>query len=182
VHEGEFLAAGAEVALLVDPSRLEGELLLDPIEAADAVLGAPVVVSSPTQPGTTFEGRVTFVGDVLDPRSSRLPVRVTIEDPGGLLRPGAIAEYAVAVGPPREVATVPEHAVTRRLGHMQVFVVVDGVARARSVVLGGVRDGNAEILEGLDEGERVVVEGLARVIEGRPVRVVVEAGDEDEGS
>lgn len=176
-QEGEYLAAGAVVGTLVDPSRLEADLLLDPVEARGVVVDASVTVRTPTLPGASFEGRVAFVGDVLDPRSSRLPVRVSIDDPEHRLRPGAIADYEISIGEPREVIRLPEVALSRRMGRTQVFVVIEGVAQTRAVTVGETQDGEVEILDGLSQGEQVVVEGGERVVAGEAVRVVPEASD-----
>jgi len=181
VLEGDYVRPGTEVAVLVDPQSLEAELLLDPIEAADAEVGAAVRVAARSRPDEAFSGQVAFVGHVLDPRSRRLPVRVSIEDPDGRLRPGTIASFEVAVGAERPVVLVPEHAVQRRMGQTQVFVVEEGTARARDVRLGEVYGGSAEILEGLAAGDRVIVAGIERVADGRPVRVVEDATAAGEG-
>lgn len=172
VNVGEYLGPGAEVAILVDRSSLEAELLLDPVEARATTAQSEVMVRT-TGPGAqTFIGRVTFVGEVLDPRSRRLPVRVAIDDPEGVLRPGEVATFDVPVGASRDVVLLPERAITRRVGRTQVFVVADGVATARDVRLGDVRGGEAEILEGLRASENVVVGGVDRVVSGATVRVV----------
>ncbi len=135
------------------------------------------------QPDEVFEGRITFVGEVLDPRTRRLPVRASIDDPQGLLRPGEVTSFEVEVGDPRELAVLPERSVQDRMGRTQVFVVSDDVAHARDVVVGEVREGRAEILSGLRPGERVVVAGAERVVADRPVRVVTTVADGDhEGS
>lgn len=178
VNEGEYLGPGAEVAVLVDRTRLEAELLLDPVEGAAAREGGEVTVRTAAHE-EPFTGRITFVGRVLDPRSRRLPVRVAIDDPEHLLRPGEVATFGVAVGPPRPLVLLPERALARRMGQDLVFVVVDGVARARTVEVGDVRDGRAEILEGLEDGERVVVGGVDRVVDGAPVQVVEPDADRE---
>jgi membrane fusion protein (multidrug efflux system) len=183
VREGEYVRPGTDVAVLVDPASLEAELLLDPVAAADVREGARVAVHAASHPDERFEGRLTFVGDVLDPRSRRLPVRAAIEDRQALLRPGEIATFEVDVGEPREVAVLPERAVEVRMGRAQVFLIRDDRAVARDVVLGEVREGRAEIVSGLEPGDRVVVEGVERVVDGEPVRVITAVADGDrEGS
>ena len=189
VLEGDYVRPGTEVAVIVDPEGLEAELLLDPVEAADTEVGASVAVVARSRPDETFRGTVTFVGRVLDPRSRRLPLRVSIEDPERALRPGSVATFDVSVGPARPAVLVPEHSVQRRMGRTLVFTVeaegsraegaggprtTTGVARAREVRVGEVRGGLAEVLEGLDAGDEVIVAGIERVIEGGPVRVVAE--------
>lgn len=180
INIGEYLRPGAEVAVLVDRTQLEAELLLDPSEANQAAVGDRVTMETPTLEGRVFEGHVTSVGEVLDPRTRRLPVRVAIDDAEGAVRPGGVAEFAVAIGEPRPVSLLPADAVSRRMGQTQVFVVVDGAAVARTVVLGGQQETVVEVLSGLDVGERAIVSGIERVVAGEPVRVVDEPPEDSE--
>jgi len=182
VNVGEFVAAGTEVAILVNRDALEAELLLDPVEAAEARVDDRVTLTVPEHDDRVFEARVDFVGDVLDPRSRRLPLRVAIDDPDDAIRPGSVGAFEVSVGAPRDVVLLPDGAVQRRMGRSQVFVVTDGVAEARDVEIAQISDGRAEVTNGLADGEEVVIEGLERVVAGRAVRVVTDLAAQDEGA
>lgn len=171
VREGEFVSSGTVVATLVDRSRLEAELLLDPEESAGVRVGAPVVVRATRD--RVVSGAVASVGEVLDPRTSRLPVRVEIDDPGGTLLPGEVARFEVAVGAAQEAIVLPESAVVRRDGRTLVFVVEDGRAEARPIRIGRRQASEAEVLDGaLRAGDAVIVAGLERVEDGEAVRIV----------
>jgi RND family efflux transporter MFP subunit len=176
VREGEFVSPGTVVGVLVDRSRLEAELLLDPEEGAGVSVGGEVVVRATRD--RVFSGTAVSVGDVLDPRTSRLPVRVEIADPAGALLPGEVAEFRLAVGAPRDTLVLPENAVVRRDGRTLVFVVEDGRAEARPVRVRRRRSAEAEILDGeLRPGDVVIVAGLERVEDGGAVRVVDRSPD-----
>jgi RND family efflux transporter MFP subunit len=174
VNVGEFVAPGTEVAVLVDPEGIEAELLVDPIEGAAARVGDRVTFTVAQHEGRVFEAHVDFVGDFLDPRTRRLPLRVAIDDPDGAIRPGSIGAFEVSVGDARDVVFLPENAIQRRMGLTQVYVVEDGVARARDVQLGEVARGHAEVLRGLANGDQVVVDGASRVVVGSVVTVVTD--------
>jgi RND family efflux transporter MFP subunit len=175
-REGEFVSPGAEVAVLVDRTRLEAELLLDPEEGAGVSEGGEVTVRATRD--RVFSGTAVFVGEVLDPRTRRLPVRVRIADPDGALLPGEVATFHVAVGPPREAIVLPESAIVRRHGRTLVFVVKDDRAEARTVRVGPIRASEAEVLDGaLSPGETVIVRGTERIEDGGVVRVVDDSPD-----
>ena len=176
VREGEFVSAGTEVAVLVDRTRLEAELLLDPEEGAGVSEGGEVIVRATR--GRVFSGTAVFVGEVLDPRTRRLPVRVRIADPDGALLPGEVATFHMAVGPSREVILLPENAIVRRHGRTLVFVVKDDRAEARTVRVAPIRESEAEVLDGeLSPGETVIVRGIERIEDGGAVRVVDDSPD-----
>ena len=130
-----------------------------PASSADGVaMGQRAAFQSPTLPGQTFEGRVTFVQPVIDPQSRTLGVRVELPNPDGVLRPGLFGDVTLTRADSAAVLTVPRSAVldsgTRQLVLVQV---AEGRFEPRAVVVGE-RSGDAiEIREGVREGERVVV-------------------------
>jgi len=172
VEVGEYLAPGSPLLTLADTSLLKARVLLDPREALDVSVGARATVSAYARPDESFQGRVVRVGEVIDPRTRRLPVEVELDEHGGRLRPGLVARFIVETGEPREVIQVPLDGVFERFGSQHVYVVEDGVARRRSIVLGEVRAGSAEVVEGVEVGDVVISKGVTRVVDGSEVHIV----------
>lgn len=174
VEVGEYLAPGSPLLTLADTTLLKARVLLDPREALDVAVGSKAEISVYARPGESFAGRVVRVGEVIDPRTRRLPVEIELDDHGGRLRPGLVARFSVQTGEPRKALQVPLDGVFERFGSQHVYVVEDGVAVRRAIVLGSVRGGRAEVVRGLQPGETVVSKGVTRVVDGSKVRVVPE--------
>ena len=172
VEVGEYLAPGSPLLTLADTSVLKARVLLDPREALDVSVDARAAVSVYARPNEEFHGRVVRVGEVIDPRTRRLPVEVELDDHEGRLRPGLVARFTVETGEPREVIQVPLDGVFERFGSQHVYVVEDGVAARRSIILGEVRAGYAEVVEGVEAGDVVVSKGVTRVVDGSEVHIV----------
>ena len=172
VELGEYLAPGSPLLTLADTSLLKARVLLDPREAIDVAVGSKAVVAVYARPGEMFGGKVVRVGEVIDPRTRRLPVEVEIDEHGGRLRPGLVARFSVETGEPQMVMRVPLEGVFERFGSQHVYVIVDGIAHRRSIVLGLVGAGFAEVTEGIEPGETVVTKGVARVVDGSKVQIV----------
>jgi len=172
VELGEYLAPGSPLLTLADTSLLKARVLLDPREAIDVSVGSKAVISVYARPGEVFAGKVVRVGEVIDPRTRRLPVEIEIDDHDGRLRPGLVARFAVETGEPKMVIRVPLEGVFERFGSQHVYVIEDGIARRRTVVLGLVGAGFAEVTEGIEPGETVVIKGVNRVVDGSKVQVV----------
>jgi membrane fusion protein (multidrug efflux system) len=172
VELGEYLAPGSPLLTLADTALLKSRVLLDPREAIDVMVGAKALISVYARPGEAFTGRVVRVGEVIDPRSRRLPVEIEIDDHGGRLRPGLVARFFVETGAPSMVLQVPLEGVFERFGSQHVYVIENGTAKRRSIVLGTVREGFAEVIAGLAPGETVVSKGVTRVVDGSQVQVV----------
>lgn len=172
VELGEYLAPGSPLLTLADTSLLKARVLLDPREAIDVAVGSKVVISVYARPGEMFGGSVVRVGEVIDPRTRRLPVEVELDDHDGRLRPGLVARFTVETGEPKMVMRVPLEGVFERFGSQHLYVIKDGVAQRRAIVLGLVGAGFAEVTRGLEPGETVVIKGVTRVVDGSKVQVV----------
>ncbi len=127
--------------------------------------GAPALVTPTALPGTSFPGRVTYAGGIVDPGTHTFKVRVTVENSSRRLRPGMFAQVRiqtpVTTTTPGSI-TVPEVAVQELNGRQVVFVALPqpGAYAARTVVP-GTRSGNGAVTinSGLVPGERVVARG-----------------------
>jgi membrane fusion protein, heavy metal efflux system len=124
-------------------------------------VGQTARIVSPAAPERTIEGRVEYVGEVVDPTRRMVDVRVRVANDDRSLRPNAFVQVALATdGSPRVV--VPAEAVVN--DDQEAFVFVrhaehpDSLER-RAVTLGFQRAGQAEILSGLAPGETYVSKG-----------------------
>ncbi len=111
-------------------------------------------------PHDLFHGRITYVGDVLDPATRTMKLRVTAPNPGGKLKPEMFATVRVYADPEPHVLAVPLSAVLRDGGNPIIFVQLQpGRFEARTVALGEENGEAVKVLSGLREGESVVTAG-----------------------
>jgi membrane fusion protein (multidrug efflux system) len=149
--------------------------------------GQPVRVRVDAYPDRIFDAEVTYVSPGVRESTRDFTAKARIDNPDGLLRPGSFATSEVVVQVREQQPVIPEEAlVAVRRGYI-VFVVEDGIARRREVLIGLREPGRVEILEGVEPGEIVVTNGQMRVNDGSPVRGVgrsgeTEAAKSDDGS
>ena len=152
--------AGTPLVTVADLSRLW--VLADVYERDVASLstGGRAEIRVAAWPGKVFEGKVTYVGDVVDPQSRTVKVRVEVQNPEQRLKPEMFARIAlpgVATGP---ALAVPSQAVLSDGTASAVVVALgDGRFERRTIEAGPERDGRVRILSGLTKGEHVVVDG-----------------------
>ena len=170
VAVGQYLASGSASAAFVitDPSTVW--LIAQVPEAASAQvhLGDAVIVTTPAFPGRTFAARVDNIGAGLDPATHRLPVRATIRNPDGALKPQMFANFAIhgRQVPGDTGVSVPASAVIHEGDTARVWIAgPDRILRARNVTLGPTSDGMVAVTHGLSRGERVVTQGAIFVNE-----------------
>lgn len=118
--------------------------------------------------GTPQQGRVEEIVPAMDPGSRSFTVKIGVA--GGLLRSGMFGRARFAMGE-KKALLVPASAVVKKGQVEQVYVVENGVARARLVTTGAAYGERIEILTGLRAGETVVAPVPAELRDGSPVEV-----------
>ena len=117
-----------------------------------------VIVSA--YPHAIVPGTITYVGDVLDPATRTMRLRVTVQNPDRLLKPEMFATVRVYIAPSFDMLTLPLAAVQNGPNGKIVFVQ-HGVNdfEARAIKLGEEQGEIVTVLEGVEAGEQVVTKG-----------------------
>jgi len=158
VREGAMVQAGSAAFTVTDFSSVWIAVEVPEAQAALLQPGLRAETRIQSVPGKVFEGRVDYVYPELNTQTRTLKARVTLANPGLLLRPGMFVQISL-VAAARKALMVPTEAVIQT-GTRSVVIVMDGDRfRAATIRTGAERDGRSEILAGLKEGERVVASG-----------------------
>ena len=123
--------------------------------------GALARITFAAIPGKDFTAKVGFVGQRVDPASRTIPVRLELDNPDGVLRPGMSASAFIPLGERgATVTTVPAAALQRLENGWFAFIPKEeGIFERRQVGRGRTLGGDVEVLSGLKPGEQVVVDG-----------------------
>jgi membrane fusion protein, multidrug efflux system len=176
VEVGSMVSPGAPIARVVDVSSVKITGGVPERYAADIARGADLRVSFDGLGRTEYIGTVQFVGATLNESNRTFPVEVTVPNPGGVIRPGMVANLQVSRRALGEAILVPQNAVLRRENGYVAYVVTERadtpVAELRDVIPGVSESGRVVIEHGLAAGERLIVVGQQQVATGDRVRVV----------
>lgn len=182
IVQGARFAPGETILRLADLSKVWLIANVPASSAGGVVVGQRATFQSPTLPGQTFEGRVTFVQPVIDPQTRTLGVRVELPNPAGVLRPGLFGDVTLTRDTSAAVLTVSRSAVldsgTRQLVLVQI---AEGRFEPRPVVVGERSGDMVEIREGVSEGERVVVSANFLIDAESNLRSALEGMSADQG-
>ena len=122
--------------------------------------GEPVHISLDAYPGESFRGRVTLIGDVVDPQSRTVKVRAELSNPGGRLKPEMFGNIQLSEQDEAK-PTVPFAAVVSTEGQSIVWREVSrGHFTRTPVTTGPQTSGRIAILAGLQGSDRVAVDGV----------------------
>lgn len=122
--------------------------------------GQSVEVHVAAYPGQAFQGRITYVGDVLDPATRTMRLRLELPNPERKLKPAMYATVRVYSEPEPNALLIPEAAVQRDRDRQFVFVEREpSLFEARDVKLGSSNGREIKVQDGLLEGESIVTSG-----------------------
>jgi membrane fusion protein (multidrug efflux system) len=172
IEPGATVAPGAPAFVLVQTRIVRAIAPVPEAQIARIRVGQPARVSVAAL-AREFAGTVYEVGVVADPLTRTYPVKITLENPEGVLKVGMVVDAflplpgeAPALVVPREAVRIDEH------GSRCVLVVgSDGKLQRRKVDVRGFVGERIALKGGVNEGERVVVSGTPMLADGVVVRL-----------
>jgi HlyD family secretion protein len=142
-------------------------------DAPLATVGDKARVTLQALPGDVFEGEVSRVAHVLDPKTRTMLVEIDLKNPKGKLLPGMFGQATITLEPARKRLALPSGAVRYDEQGKSYVYVLDADDTVKVVeVRTGLDDGERiEITAGLDGKERIVGPLVRRLKAGDKVRV-----------
>lgn len=161
MSKGEVIEAGKKVATISDLSTVWVLLNIHEKDLAKVKQGTTVKIHTESYPGEVFAGKVAYIGNVVDPQSRTLPLRVEVPNLRVRLKPGMFATAELVTGiSSTDAIMIPSSAIQKIEGKLLVFVQEkDGSFAKRGLELGRGFGKSVEVKSGLKEGEQVVVTG-----------------------
>jgi len=165
------------ITTLDDLGAVEVEFGVPEIFFGEVAAGQRVTATSAAFDERVFAGIIQTVDSRIDRVSRSFQVRATVPNDDLALPTGMFMLVELTLAE-RTALTVPEDAVMVSGEQAQVFVVEDGKAMRRDVLIGQRELGFVEIVEGVEEDEKVVVGGIQKVRPGVDVRINGEEAEE----
>jgi len=170
VSEGDWIELGKPVFQIATSAALRVRLPFPESTASRIQPGQRVLLSTPTAPGKTVEGKIAQLRPQVGGTSRSFDAIVEVKNPGDW-KPGASVDGEVVVETHANAVTVPEISVVLRPAGAVVYVVADGKAQQRIVKTGSKNNGLVEILEGIAAGETVALDGAGFLTDKAAVTV-----------
>jgi Cu(I)/Ag(I) efflux system membrane fusion protein len=163
IFEGQYVSTGQALFEIADFSTMWFMFLAYEQDLPWLKPGLTVRVTTPSIPGKTFTGKITFIDPNFDEATRSTKVRVELDNPlvNGRreLLHGLYADGLVELEAPA-VLTVPRSAVIQAGPEAVVYIDQGGGAYAHTPIQIGRRgDTHIEVLSGLGEGDEVVTNG-----------------------
>jgi membrane fusion protein, multidrug efflux system len=171
IERGQQITTANPAFAVADVDRLEAIVSIPEREAPRVQVGqeARVLVGDGGEPVAV--GRVERIRPVVDPGSGTVQVTVALAAGSGL-RAGQFVNVDIVTDVLSERITLPRTTVLVDGASPRVFVIEDGRAVERIVVLGYSRGDEVQIESGIAAGDTVVVVGQDNLRAGSAVRIM----------
>jgi len=153
---GAYRDDGEPLLVIADLRTLWLSAHIPEREVARIAIGQHADIQFSAESAFSVTGVVQAIGDVIDPESRSVKVRIALDNPDGRLRPGMFANVHFQA-PPREAVVIPASALVQ--GALQTLVWVqekEGEFKSRPVVTGTSIGDALEIRTGLAAGEHII--------------------------
>jgi multidrug efflux pump subunit AcrA (membrane-fusion protein) len=159
-HQSVSPDAGNTLIAVADLSSVWVVADLFEADAVDIREGAVAKITSSNASSGPIEGRVDAVSAIVDPGRHTVPIRVSVPNTDGKLRPNAYATVQFATAADAQALSLPSTAIVTDGAKQYVYVWGnEKTFTRRDVVVGASASGRTTVLKGLSESETVLVEG-----------------------
>lgn len=177
---GALAAPGIPVFTVTDVRSVKVVVGVPDLVRDQLHLGSQTAITCDAFPARSFQGSITRIAGIADPRSHTFEVEITVPNPDRLLKPGMVASVVLGEKATVETTTtLPLSAIVRSLrdkSRFAVFVadpaVHPTVVHQQEVELGVFRGNLISVASGLRPDAQVVVQGASMLSDGDVVRVV----------
>ncbi len=172
ITENQTLGAGVIPCTVVNMDSVLIELSVSESVVSKINKEDMVKVTVASLPDKMFEGTILAFSPAANIQTSTYPVKISIDNKEKTLMPGMFAKLIFNLNSRQDSLIIPREAVVTLGDENYVFIVENGVALKRNVVLGIDTGREIEIVEGVKQGDRLIIKGQTYLSENDKVKIV----------
>jgi len=138
--------------------------------------GAMATLSLDEYPNRVFRGKLVRNSSSIDQASRTLLVEVDVDNPDGLLLPGAYVSVHLKLPSTIRSVTIPANTLLFRREGLRVGIVREGRADLIPVTIGRDYGATVEIVSGLRASDAIIVDPSDSLENGAPIRLAAVGG------
>jgi len=171
-EKGEYINMGSPIVTLVDISRLKIKLNVSEPNVYQLKNGDNAIITCDVYPGATFVGNISYISPKGDD-THNYPVEIQISNSSEYpLKSGTFANVLIALPSTGEALYIPREALLGSIKDASVYVVENGKASLRNIVVGSGNDKYLKVISGLTENDKVVINGLINLSDGKEIKII----------
>lgn len=163
---GQVVSPGTTLLTVEQIDQVYVVVNVEQKDIAAAKLGAAVTVAVDAYPDQAFKGTVAVINPVAGSESRMFRVKIKVDNPEQLLKPGMFAQATLTSGEPKTVLAIPRTAMMAQKGLHYVYAAANGHAKKTLVETGDLIGDLIEVKTGLQPGMAVVIDNLDKIKDG----------------
>jgi HlyD family secretion protein len=177
VTQTEFVQQGELLLALADLSKMKVVAYFDEPDIGVLAVGQPATIEWDARPNQTWHGHISQMPSTITAYGTSRnvgEVRVSIDDPDGVLLPDTNVRVTITVSSQSNVLTIPRDALHPQQGANYVYRVERGTLHRVPVTVGSLDITGVQILGGLKAGDQVALTTTngEPLIDGEPVKII----------
>ena len=171
VAVGEYVSSASIIATILRTNPIKVQIQIAEADVPYIGVGRGVSIQVEAYKDRTFGGTVTAVNPLIEATSRSAVVEAQIENNDNALRPGMFATVKITRDGGSLGVFVPKEAVLndQATQSQRVFVIVENIAKLRTVQAGTEENGAIQILNGIAADETIATSNLQQLYEGAKV-------------
>ena len=163
VQVGSYVGAGQPAMTIMDMTSYYASAEIDEIDLARVEPGMKAIVTFNALPGVELPGKVESISPTALPRAGMvvIPIRVSVEESHGLLKPGLTADVKILSRTVPSVVRIPVRSWIDLDGQPSAIRITGGNPELVPVELGLSDGAYTHVLSGLSPGDEIVEDAVA---------------------
>ncbi len=170
ISEGAYAGTQTKIIRLVKISPLKIEFSVNERYSGEIAPGFPIIFQFPDSP-EKFNANVYAVDPKVNIETRTITVRARYSNKNEELKPGRSVKVAALLSKIENTIAIPTEAVIAEMSGEKVFVLKNGKAEQRDVVIGLRTESQIQIREGLEFGDTLLTTAILQLRENLPVQL-----------
>ena len=163
--------SGTSVVTIMDYSQMLLEINLPESAITEVKVGQKAYITHYTLPKDTIMGEITELSPAISAETRTFKGKLMINNKDLLIRPGMFVKADIVTESHSSTIVIPKNIVRPERNRRIVFVVDQGIARAKQVKLGLEEKNMVEVLGGLERDDQLIVRGFETLRDGSKVKI-----------
>ena len=165
------LNSGTSVVTIMDYSSMLLEINLPESAINEVKVGQKAYITHYTLPKDTIIGEITELSPAISSETRTFKGKLVIDNKDLLIRPGMFVKADIVTESHSSTIVIPKNIVRNERNRRVVFVVDQGIARAKNIRLGLEDKNTVEVLGGLEKNDQLVIRGFETLRDGSRVKI-----------
>ncbi len=163
--------SGTLVVTIMDYSSMLLEINLPESAINEVKVGQKAYITHYTLPRDTIMGEITELSPAISSETRTFKGKLVIDNSKLLIRPGMFVKADIVTESHSSTMIIPKNIVRNERNRRTVFVVDQGIAKAKNIRLGLEEKNSVEVLSGLDKDDQLIVRGFETLRDGSKVKI-----------